>query len=153
MRNLCGSVIENTFLGLTKTQSNFLLYKLIDAREYIQKLQTDYPDGDIDIKQLYTIMNSIYPNQENLELKNSFSLLAERFILTLRGIMNCKMLRFLEGWVDHLLTDKMRLKESLHGHPLILPNLEYFPTEFIQILKKNGDYLDGLITYNSQSNH
>ena len=63
------------------------------------------------------------------------------------------MLRILESWIDHLLTEKMRMKEYLHGHPIIIPDLEYFPTEFIQILKQNGECLDGLITYNFQSNH
>ena len=51
-RKLCGSVIENLFEGLSESQSNFLLYKLVDPRECINKLQISFPHGDITIKQL-----------------------------------------------------------------------------------------------------
>ena len=61
MTNLCGASMNNTFLNLTKTQSDYLVYKLIDSRDYIQKLHIEYPEGDIDTQQLFTIMDSIYP--------------------------------------------------------------------------------------------
>ena len=51
-QKLCGSVVENLFEGLSEPQSNFLLYKLVDTRECINKLQISFPHGDITIKQL-----------------------------------------------------------------------------------------------------
>ena len=47
----------------------------------------------------------------------------------------------------------MILKEIVNGHPIILPDIEYFPSEFIEIMGKDGSYIDGLITYNNKSNH
>ena len=63
------------------------------------------------------------------------------------------MLRLLDNWIDHLLTEKAKMKDCIQDHPMIIPDLEYFPTEFIQFVNHNGECFDGLLTYNYQSSH
>ena len=73
-RTLSGSVVENIFEGLNEHQSNVLIYKLVDTRDCINELRENYLHQDINVKQLYTMLDSIYPRYGSLELSDSFSI-------------------------------------------------------------------------------